>query len=96
MFYPFVEDEKVKLVGVSGGRGSDQVNTLLHFRSEAGVLHGSYRHVMNGDGQTCDVHSMSAGLDYPGVGPNTVIGGIQDASSIPTAAIRRQWMPLTN
>jgi len=34
------------------------------------VLHGSYSYVMqDGDGQTCDVHSISAGLDYPGVGP---------------------------
>ena len=35
-----------------------------------GVLHGSYSYVMqDDDGQTCDVHSISAGLDYPGVGP---------------------------
>jgi tryptophan synthase beta chain len=35
-----------------------------------GILHGSYSYVMqNDDGQTCDVHSISAGLDYPGVGP---------------------------
>ena len=37
---------------------------------QPGVLHGSYSYVMqDDDGQTCDVHSMSAGLDYPGVGP---------------------------
>ena len=72
MFYPFVEDEKVKLVGVeAGGRGSDpgEHASPLSFGSP-GVLHGSYSYVMqDGDGQTCDVHSMSAGLDYPGVGP---------------------------
>ncbi|HIA20264.1 MAG TPA: pyridoxal-phosphate dependent enzyme, partial [Planctomycetaceae bacterium] len=37
---------------------------------QPGVLHGSYSYVMqDDDGQTCDVHSVSAGLDYPGVGP---------------------------
>ncbi|MDP7205923.1 MAG: tryptophan synthase subunit beta, partial [Pirellulaceae bacterium] len=37
---------------------------------EPGVLHGSFSYVMQDqDGQTCDVHSISAGLDYPGVGP---------------------------
>ena len=38
--------------------------------AQPGVLHGSYSYVMqDDDGQTCDVHSVSAGLDYPGVGP---------------------------
>lgn len=72
MFYPFVEDEGVRLVGVeAGGRGHDPGDhaSPLSFGSP-GVLHGSYSYVMQDDnGQTCDVHSMSAGLDYPGVGP---------------------------
>ena len=72
MFFPFVEDEDVKLIGVeAGGRGSQPGDhaSPLSFGSP-GVLHGSYSYVMqDGDGQTCDVHSMSAGLDYPGVGP---------------------------
>ncbi len=72
MFYPFVEDEGVRLVGVeAGGRGSnpgDHASSLTH--GNPGVLHGSFSYVMqDADGQTCDVHSMSAGLDYPGVGP---------------------------
>ena len=72
MFYPFVEDEGVKLVGVeAGGRGNapgDHASPLSF--GQPGVLHGSYSYVMqDDDGQTCDVHSMSAGLDYPGVGP---------------------------
>jgi len=72
MFYPFVEDEGVRLVGVeAGGRGSnpgDHASSLTH--GNPGVLHGSFSYVMQDeDGQTCDVHSMSAGLDYPGVGP---------------------------
>ena len=72
MFYPFIEDEGVRLVGVeAGGRGNDPGDhaSPLSFGSP-GVLHGSYSYVMqDDDGQTCDVHSMSAGLDYPGVGP---------------------------
>ena len=72
MFYPFVEDEGVRMVGVeAGGRGSnpgDHASSLTH--GNPGVLHGSFSYVMQDeDGQTCDVHSMSAGLDYPGVGP---------------------------
>lgn len=72
MFYPFIEDEGVRLVGVeAGGRGTapgDHASPLSY--GAPGVLHGSYSYVMqDDDGQTCDVHSMSAGLDYPGVGP---------------------------
>lgn len=72
MFYPFVEDDGVRLVGVeAGGRGSapgDHASPLTF--GSPGVLHGSYSYVMqDDDGQTSDVHSMSAGLDYPGVGP---------------------------
>ncbi len=72
MFYPFIEHEEVALLGVeAGGRSAEPGNhaaPLSH--GQPGVLHGSYSYVMQDeDGQTCDVHSMSAGLDYPGVGP---------------------------
>lgn len=72
MFYPFVDDADVALTGVeAGGRGSspgDHASTLTF--GKPGVLHGSYSYVLqNDDGQTSDVHSISAGLDYPGVGP---------------------------
>lgn len=72
MFYPFVEDSDVALTGVeAGGRGSapgDHASTLTW--GQPGILHGSYSYVLqNEDGQTQDVHSISAGLDYPGVGP---------------------------
>ncbi|PAY16940.1 tryptophan synthase subunit beta [Rhodopirellula sp. SM50] len=72
MFYPFIEDEGVRLVGVeAGGRGSTPGDHAAPMTfGSPGVLHGSYSYVMQDeDGQTCDVHSMSAGLDYPGVGP---------------------------
>ncbi len=72
MFYPFVEDDSVALTGVEpGGRGSQpgQHACTLSYGVK-GVLHGSYSYVLQDpDGQTEDVHSVSAGLDYPGVGP---------------------------
>ena len=72
MFYPFVDDTNVELLGVeAGGRSAhpgDHASPLTF--GEHGILHGSYSYVMQDeDGQTCDVHSISAGLDYPGVGP---------------------------
>jgi tryptophan synthase beta chain len=72
MFYPFVEDRSVELVGVeAGGRAGkfgDHAATI-NFGSP-GILHGSYSYVLQDeDGQTAPVHSISAGLDYPGVGP---------------------------
>jgi tryptophan synthase beta chain len=72
MFYPFIEHAEVELIGVeAGGRSCEpgEHASPLSYGSP-GVLHGSYSYVMQDeDGQTCDVHSISAGLDYPGVGP---------------------------
>jgi tryptophan synthase beta chain len=71
MFYPFVEDP-VELIGVeAGGRGEQPGQHAASLTcGRPGVLHGSFSYVMqDDDGQTCDVHSVSAGLDYPGVGP---------------------------
>ena len=72
MFYPFVEHTEVEMVGVEAGGRSDQPGdhaSPLTYGSP-GVLHGSFSYVMqDSDGQTSPVHSMSAGLDYPGVGP---------------------------
>jgi tryptophan synthase beta chain len=72
MFAPFVGDAAVELVGAeAGGRGlrpGDHAASLSLGRP--GVLHGSFSYVLqDDDGQTEDVHSISAGLDYPGVGP---------------------------
>ena len=72
MFYPFVDDPDVDLTGVeAGGRGpasGEHASTLSY--GVKGILHGSYSYVLqDDDGQTLDVHSISAGLDYPGVGP---------------------------
>jgi len=72
MFAPFVDDADVKLVGVeAGGRGSALGQHAASLcAGNPGVLHGSLSYVLQDeDGQTADVHSVSAGLDYPGVGP---------------------------
>ncbi len=72
MFARFIEDVGVELVGAeAGGRGlkaGEHAASLTQGRP--GVLHGSYSYVLqDDDGQTSNVHSISAGLDYPGVGP---------------------------
>ncbi|MDH5315459.1 MAG: tryptophan synthase subunit beta [Gemmatimonadota bacterium] len=72
IFSDFVPDEGVRLVGVEpAGEGLDSGRhgaTLLRGRS--GVLHGSYTMILQDpDGQVTETHSISAGLDYPGVGP---------------------------
>ena len=72
MFAPFIEDAEVELIGAeAGGRGlkaGEHAASLTQGRP--GVLHGSFSYVLqDDDGQTSNVHSISAGLDYPGVGP---------------------------
>ena len=72
LFHPFLNDKNVKMVGVeAGGIG---INTGLHAASitagSVGVLHGSKTYILQDQhGQIKETHSVSAGLDYPGVGP---------------------------
>ncbi len=72
LFYPFIKDNNVQMIGVeAGGKG---LNTDQHAaslaRGRVGVLHGSKSYLLqNEDGQVTPAHSISAGLDYPGVGP---------------------------
>lgn len=72
LFHPFLADAAVKLMGVeAGGRGSGLgEHSATIGRGRPGVLHGSYSLLLqDGDGQVQETHSVSAGLDYPGVGP---------------------------
>ncbi len=72
LFYPFLEDEGVRLVGVEpAGLGLDSGKHAAPLnRGEIGVLHGNRTYLMQDEhGQIRDTHSISAGLDYPGVGP---------------------------
>jgi tryptophan synthase beta chain len=72
LFHPFLEDEGVRMIGVeAGGHG---VNTGQHAASltggRPGVLHGNRTYLLQDqNGQIIDAHSISAGLDYPGIGP---------------------------
>jgi tryptophan synthase beta chain len=72
LFWPFIKDTRVRIVGVEpGGHG---LSTGKHGASlgagAVGVLHGSMSYVLqNDDGQIAEAHSISAGLDYPGSGP---------------------------
>jgi tryptophan synthase beta chain len=72
IFAPFSNDAAVQLVGVeAGGRGGALGQHAASLSAgRPGILHGSLSYVLQDeDGQTADVHSVSAGLDYPGVGP---------------------------
>lgn len=72
MFYPFIHDEQVRLVGVeAAGLGLDTDKHAASISAgRVGVLHGNKTFLLqNADGQIEHAHSISAGLDYPGVGP---------------------------
>lgn len=90
IFYPFIEDSAVRLIGVeAAGEG---VETERHAASIAkgrkGVLHGSLTMLLqDADGQVLPAHSISAGLDYPGVGPEHAHLG---------ATGRAQYAPITD
>lgn len=75
IFYPFIDDEEVQLVGVeAGGKGiaTGQHASVLsaEAKGRVGVLHGMKTYLLvNEDGNIRPAHSVSAGLDYPGIGP---------------------------
>lgn len=72
LFHPFLDDNEVEIFGVeAAGKG---INSNLHAASltagSPGILHGNRTYLLqNEDGQITDAHSISAGLDYPGIGP---------------------------
>ena len=72
LFYEFIADENARLIGVEAGgegtQGNRHASTLT--AGDVGVLHGSMSYLLqDADGQVMETHSISAGLDYPGVGP---------------------------
>lgn len=72
IFHPFIEDDNVKLIGIeAAGFGVDSGKTAATFsKGRPGILHGSMSYLLQTDeGQIELAHSVSAGLDYPGVGP---------------------------
>lgn len=71
-FYPFIDDESVKIIGVeAAGFGVDSGKTAATLtKGTPGILHGSLSYLLHDkDGQIEIAHSISAGLDYPGIGP---------------------------
>jgi tryptophan synthase beta chain len=94
LFYPFVNDRNVRMVGVeAAGRG---LRSGKHAASvlggEVGVLHGSKSYILQDDaGQIRETHSIAAGLDYPGVGPELSyfkdLGRVEFASATDRAAM---------
>lgn len=94
LFHPFLGDATVTLIGVeAGGRGTalgEHSATLA--RGTPGVLHGSYSLLLqDADGQVQETHSISAGLDYPGVGPEhaflKAVGRVQYVSATDEEAL---------
>jgi len=75
LFHPFLQDEDVQMIGVeAGGKGIASGQHAARFadpqRARVGVLHGTRSYVLQtADGQIMETHSISAGLDYPSVGP---------------------------
>ncbi len=72
MFHPFINDSGVKMIGVeAAGRGLESGEHAASLtKGSAGVLHGCRTYLLqNADGQITEAHSISAGLDYPGIGP---------------------------
>ena len=86
-FYPFIQDQGVRLVGVeAGGEGLDKDKHAASLSAGApGVLHGSMSYLLQDRyGQIMETHSISAGLDYPGVGPeHSYLKDIERAEYLP-------------
>jgi tryptophan synthase beta chain len=89
LFHPFLEDESVKMIGVeAGGRGmktGDHAASLTG--GKPGILHGNKTYLLqDDDGQIIEGHSISAGLDYPGIGPEHAF--LHDAGRVSYVSIR--------
>ena len=72
LFHPFLDDLDVQMVGVeAGGKGVESGSHAASLSAgRPGVLHGNRTYLLqDGDGQIIEAHSISAGLDYPGIGP---------------------------
>ena len=76
LFYEFIDEPSIKMIGVeAGGRGEGYGEHAARFLTgKPGVLHGTYSYVLQDkNGQISPTHSISAGLDYPSVGPEHVM-----------------------
>src|SRR6478609_10614762 len=90
IFHRFLDDTDVRLIGVeAGGEGVESGRHAARFAaSSPGVLHGTFSYLLQDeDGQTLESHSISAGLDYPGVGPEHAL--LKDSG-------RAEYRPITD
>ena len=94
LFHPFLDDDGVRLVGVeAAGRGLDSgAHAASLSRGRPGILHGNRTYLLqDADGQITEAHSISAGLDYPGIGPEHSwlheIGRVEYVSATDTEAL---------
>jgi tryptophan synthase beta chain len=71
LFHPFLDDSSVKMLGVeAAGHGLDKLHAASLAGGRPGILHGNKTYLLqDDDGQILEGHSISAGLDYPGIGP---------------------------
>jgi tryptophan synthase beta chain len=87
IFHAFLDDDDVKLVGYeAGGEGADTPRHAATItKGKPGMLHGARSLILQDeDGQTIESHSISAGLDYPGVGPEHAwLAGLGRATYVP-------------
>jgi tryptophan synthase beta chain len=90
LFHPFLDDEDVRIVGVeAGGKGLDTAEHCASLTAGSpGVLHGNRTYLLqDSDGQIEEGHSISAGLDYPGIGPEH--SWLKDAGRV-------EYVPITD
>ncbi len=93
LFHPFLDDESVKMLGIeAAGHGLDKQHAASLAGGFPGILHGNKTYLLqNEDGQIDEAHSISAGLDYPGIGPEHAwlkeIGRVQYESATDDEAL---------
>jgi len=93
LFHPFLDDRDVAIYGVeAAGHGLDKLHAASIAGGRPGVLHGNRTYLlMDGDGQIQEAHSISAGLDYPGIGPEHAwlhdVGRVNFLSATDTEAL---------
>ena len=93
LFHPFLDDGSVKMLGVeAAGHGLDKLHAASLAGGAPGVLHGNKTYLLQDeDGQIAEAHSISAGLDYPGIGPEHAwlkeIGRVEYTSITDTEAL---------
>ena len=93
LFHPFLDDPDVKMLGVeAAGHGLDKEHAASLAGGSPGVLHGNKTYLLQDeDGQITEAHSISAGLDYPGIGPEHAwlrdIGRVDYGSATDTEAL---------